>query len=122
METEIAIGARPTSPGRTSNDAGHTSVEPSELNVRRMNTCTKMNAVMKERSKDADLIALNLPDCEESDHPWVYMGLLEELVDLSRVLVLEGGDGFKVGGVDLATVVLLPFVGRELHLVQLQRA
>lgn len=70
----------------------NTDSEPSELNLRRMNTSTRMNSIIRERSKGADLIALNLPDVDESDHPWVYMGLLEELVDgLDRVLFVKGG-------------------------------
>ena len=91
METEVACGTVPTAPGRISTDS-ESDVQPTELNVRRMNTCTRMNAIMKEHSKGADLIALNLPDVAIDDHPWVYMGLLEELVDgIERVLFVKGG-------------------------------
>eukprot|EP00035_Acanthoeca_spectabilis_P040247 m.68425 g.68425 ORF g.68425 m.68425 type:complete len:994 (+) comp9919_c0_seq2:60-3041(+) len=65
---------------------------PSQTSLRRMNTATKMNAVLTERSKDADLVALCLPDPLEDDDPLEYMTLLEELtVGLNRVLFIRGG-------------------------------
>mmetsp|Transcript_26904 Transcript_26904/g.70690 ORF Transcript_26904/g.70690 Transcript_26904/m.70690 type:complete len:995 (-) Transcript_26904:191-3175(-) len=65
---------------------------PNETTLRRMNTATKMNAVLTERSKNADLVALCLPDPIENDDPFVYMTLLEELTaGLNRVLFIRGG-------------------------------
>ena len=57
-----------------------------------MNTATKMNAVLNERSKDADLVALCLPDPMDDEEPLQYMTLLEELTaGLQRVLFIRGG-------------------------------
>lgn len=52
----------------------------------------QLNAIMKERSGSANLVALNLPDFIKEQSPFEYMSLLEELTNgLPDVLFIRGG-------------------------------
>ncbi|CAD5218573.1 unnamed protein product [Bursaphelenchus okinawaensis] len=64
---------------------------PGTYNVRKMHTAVKLNDLMKDRSKDAQLIVVNLPGPPEKDRDNYYMEFLDTLTDgLNRVLLVRG--------------------------------
>ena len=66
-------------------------------NVRRMNTSVKLNRIIHEHSKDANLILLNLPgapqECASSyDAAMSYMEYVDVLTEnLQRIIMIRGG-------------------------------
>eukprot|EP00040_Diaphanoeca_grandis_P032319 m.195625 g.195625 ORF g.195625 m.195625 type:complete len:1003 (-) comp32576_c0_seq1:270-3278(-) len=91
MENALQSGLAFTSPSRNPEVSAEANAR-SDNNLRRMNTSSELNKVMKERSSKADLIAINLPAVQDDEHPLVYLSLVEEMItDLERVLLVRGG-------------------------------
>ncbi|CAD5225076.1 unnamed protein product [Bursaphelenchus xylophilus] len=64
---------------------------PGTYNVRKMHTAVKLNELMRNRSKEAQLIVVNLPGPPEKDRDNYYMEFLDTLTDgLNRVLLVRG--------------------------------
>ena len=74
MEDELLSNLAFSSPNQKQEDSDSLSAR-AESNLRRMNTSTQLNKVIKERSSKADLIMVNLPDVRRDDHPSIYLNL-----------------------------------------------
>lgn len=71
------------------------TITPDEGNVRRMHTSIKLNEVIVKKSKNAQLVILNLPGPPRDtklERESNYMEFLEVLTEgLERVLMVRGG-------------------------------
>eukprot|EP00794_Sanderia_malayensis_P018826 gene18826-20722_t len=67
--------------------------KPKGINLQRMNTAVKLNAVIKEKSEDSKLIMINLPTPPRSlQHQEHYMEFIDVLTEgLHRVILVRGG-------------------------------
>ncbi|BFZ13287.1 hypothetical protein BsWGS_16326 [Bradybaena similaris] len=68
------------------------TIEPTQDDIRHMNTAVRLNVQMKERSSDACLVIVNLPCVPESSRGRAnYMSFLEVLTEgLNRLLLVRG--------------------------------
>uniref|UniRef100_A0A3B5LR44 Uncharacterized protein n=1 Tax=Xiphophorus couchianus TaxID=32473 RepID=A0A3B5LR44_9TELE len=69
------------------------NMKPNQANVRRMHTAVKLNEVVKKKSKDSELVLLNMPGPPRNKKGEEnYMEFLEVLMEgLDRVLLVRGG-------------------------------
>ncbi|KAF3858513.1 hypothetical protein F7725_011714 [Dissostichus mawsoni] len=69
------------------------NMKPNQSNVRRMHTAVKLNGVVLKKSKDSQLVLLNMPGPPKNKKgDENYMEFLEVLMDgLDRVLLVRGG-------------------------------
>uniref|UniRef100_A0A3Q3BH07 Solute carrier family 12 member 7a n=1 Tax=Kryptolebias marmoratus TaxID=37003 RepID=A0A3Q3BH07_KRYMA len=69
------------------------SMKPNQSNVRRMHTAVKLNEVVVKKSKDSQLVLLNMPGPPKNKNgDENYMEFLEVLMEgLDRVLLVRGG-------------------------------
>ena len=91
----------PLSPDSSSSQSGEKRVtfsavetpEPTQHNLRYMNTSVQLNELIVERSHDAALVVVNLPSPPVNHHEEdSYMAFLEVLTEgLDRVLMIRGG-------------------------------